>query len=122
MGRVVHTARALPAIWPVSFVLLPDAVYVRASPSSGVWQAAGAGAVVAFEADDVVGQHGWSVVVIGRAELVTDPLVLVRLGDVVPAPWATGPPDEVVRIPLELVDGGRARSSASASASGDRHG
>jgi nitroimidazol reductase NimA-like FMN-containing flavoprotein (pyridoxamine 5'-phosphate oxidase superfamily) len=110
VGRLVHTAGALPAVWPVNFLLLPDAVYMRTSSGSGVWRAAQAEAVVAFEADhiDVPGRYGWSVVVIGRAGLVQDDGALQRLRQVVPEPWATGRRDELVRIPLDLVDGRRA--------------
>lgn len=114
VGRVVHTERALPAIWPVNFVLCADAVYLRTSRGSGVWQAADTSAVVAFEADaiDSLAQYGWSVVVIARAGLVTDPVALQRLREVVPAPWASGVRGEIVRIPLELVDGRRAGRAA----------
>jgi nitroimidazol reductase NimA-like FMN-containing flavoprotein (pyridoxamine 5'-phosphate oxidase superfamily) len=110
VGRLVHTARALPAIWPFNFALLPDAVYLRTSPGSGAWRAADGEAVVAFEADDVdvQGRYGWSVVVIGRAGLVTDPATLQRLRGALTPPWATGTREEVVRISLELVDGRRA--------------
>ena len=110
VGRLVHTAHALPAIWPCNFVLLPDAVYLRTSRGSGAWRAAEGTAVVAFEADDVdaQGRYGWSVVVIGRAGLVTDAVTLQRLGEVLSVPWATGDREEVVRISLELVDGRRA--------------
>lgn len=120
VGRLVHTARALPAIWPVNFTLLPDAVYLRTSQDSGVWKAAETNAVVAFEADDVdtQGQYGWSVVVVGRAGLVTDPGTLRRLREVLPTPWATGARQEVARISLELVDGRR----AGAADHQDRHG
>lgn len=109
LGRLVHTAKALPAIWPVNFVLLPDGVHLRTSRGSGAWHAAAAGAVVAFEADDVdvQGRYGWSVVVIGTAALVTDSGSLRHLRSVLPAPWATGAGQEVVRISLELVDGRR---------------
>ena len=119
VGRLVHTAHALPAIWPVNFVLLGDDVYLRTSQGSGVWQAAAAGAVVAFEADDVdvEGRYGWSVVVIGRAVLVTDPGELRRLRQVVPAPWASGVREEIARIPLELVDGRRAGAAVHMAAS-----
>ncbi len=118
MGRLVHTANALPAVWPLNFVLLPDAVYLLTSRGSPAWQAADAGAVVAFQADDVdvQGRYGWSVVVIGSTSLVSDPVSLRRLRDVVPPPWAqqlrasglAQVCEEVVRIPLELVDGRRA--------------
>jgi nitroimidazol reductase NimA-like FMN-containing flavoprotein (pyridoxamine 5'-phosphate oxidase superfamily) len=120
VGRLVHTSHALPAIWPLNFVLLPDAVYLRTSRGSGAWRAADGAAVVAFEADDVDarGRYGWSVVVIGRAGLVTDPATLARLGDVLAPPWAAGAREEVVRISLELVDGRRAGAAGRLHAGG----
>ena len=109
VGRFVHTASALPGIWPVNFLLLTDAIYLRTSRGSGVWRGAEANAVIAFEADsfDAQGRYGWSVVVISRAALVQDDRALRQLRQLLPAPWASGEREEVVRIPLELVDGRR---------------
>lgn len=115
VGRLVHTARALPAVWPVNFLLLPDAIYLRTGHGSGAWRAAEAGAVIAFEADDIDAEarYGWSVVVIGRASLVHDDEARRRLLQVVPRPWASGEREEVVRISLELVDGRRVGAAVS---------
>ena len=114
VGRLVHTAHALPAIWPVNFLLLPDAIYLRTRLGSGAWRAADANAVIAFQADDMDAAHrsGWSVVVIGRAELVQDEGAVRRLRRVVPAPWASGEREELVRISLELVEGRRVGAAA----------
>lgn len=114
VGRLVHTARALPAIWPVNFTLLPGAIYLRTSHGSGIWRAADADAVIAFEVDDidVGGRYGWSVVVIGRAGLVHDDVALRRLRQALPGSWASGDREQVVRIPLELVEGRRAGAAA----------
>ncbi|OMI35746.1 hypothetical protein SPAR_29326 [Streptomyces sparsogenes DSM 40356] len=75
VGRVVHTRQALPAVVPVNFGLSTDgAVSLRTSAASELSRAVD-GAVVAFEADavDAAARSGWSVVLTGRAAVVTDP-------------------------------------------------
>src|SRR5215470_18115310 len=61
-GRVVFTARALPAVRPVNHLV------------------DGTGTVVAYEADEIdpATHQGWSVVVVGRAVPVTDELHRLR--------------------------------------------
>lgn len=109
IGRLVHSEQALPAIRPLTFQLLADGVYVRTSRDGSILRPADSSAVVAFEADDydLEGRYGWSVVVLGRASRVTDPLALARLAELPLVPWADGPRQEVVRISLELVSGRR---------------
>jgi nitroimidazol reductase NimA-like FMN-containing flavoprotein (pyridoxamine 5'-phosphate oxidase superfamily) len=107
VGRVVHTRHALPAVLPVNFCLDDDgAVLLRTSAASELARAVD-GAVVAFEADDVdaAAQSGWSVVVIGSAAVVTDPVQhghLVRKG---PRCWGRWPKEVFIRIEPELVTG-----------------
>ncbi len=114
LGRFVHTRHALPVVRPVNFLLLPDAVYLRTERGGSVHHAAQQGAVVAFEADDYdsAGRYGWSVVVLGRAEHVTERGRLAQLARLPLSPWATGERQEVVRVPLELVTGRRAGGPA----------
>lgn len=109
LGRLVHTQQGLPAIRPVNFVLQPEGIYLRTSDDGSVLRSADASDVVAFEVDDfdAAGRYGWSVVVLGRAQRVTDPLALGRLAELPLVPWAAGRRDQVVRIALELVNGRR---------------
>lgn len=109
IGRFVHTARALPAIWPVPFLLLPDGIYLRTVHGSGVWRGAEANAVVAFEADDAdaEGHCGWSVVVTGRAAVVQGDAALRRPQRLLPEPCSSNAREAIVRVSLELVDGSR---------------
>jgi hypothetical protein len=103
-GRVVFTDGGLPVVLPVTFLLDGDAVVFRASAGSRLATKTG-GAVVAFEADDAEPalRAGWSVSVLGRATTGPAPPALrSRL-----LPWAPGPRDEVVRIPLTRVTGRR---------------
>jgi uncharacterized protein len=71
VGRIAVTHRALPAIVPVNYVVAGSRVIFR-TETDGMLARACAGSVVAFEADDVgpEGQSGWSVLVVGLAELL----------------------------------------------------
>ncbi|MEV7982655.1 pyridoxamine 5'-phosphate oxidase family protein [Streptomyces sp. NPDC086519] len=107
VGRIVHTRGALPAVLPVNFGLDRDgAVVLRTSEASELVRAID-GAVVAFEADEVdaVAQAGWSVVVTGRASVVSDPGEHERLLREGPRSWAPSPREVFVRIDPELVTG-----------------
>ncbi|MEU5664478.1 pyridoxamine 5'-phosphate oxidase family protein [Streptomyces longwoodensis] len=107
VGRIVYTRQALPVITPVNFGLDADgAVVLRTSTASGLVHAVD-GAVVAFEADEVdADMHsGWSVVVTGRAGIVTDPAEAARLERVTPNSYAPSPEEVFVRIEPELVTG-----------------
>jgi nitroimidazol reductase NimA-like FMN-containing flavoprotein (pyridoxamine 5'-phosphate oxidase superfamily) len=71
VGRIAVTHRALPAIVPVNYVLSGSRVVFRTEPG-GMLARACAGTVVAFEVDelDPEGRSGWSVLVVGQAELL----------------------------------------------------
>ncbi|GAA3494672.1 pyridoxamine 5'-phosphate oxidase family protein [Streptomyces prasinosporus] len=107
VGRVVYTKRALPAVLPVNFSLDTDAsVLLCTSPDSDLVRAVD-GVVVAFEADefDAATRSGWSVVVTGRAAVVTDPAEHERLRQAGPAPWRPLRHAVFVRIESEVVTG-----------------
>ncbi|MFI5688029.1 pyridoxamine 5'-phosphate oxidase family protein [Streptomyces sp. NPDC051636] len=107
VGRVVHTRHALPAVLPVNFCLDGDgAVLLRTSAESELARAVH-DAVVAFEVDEVdaARSSGWSVVVTGRATVVTDPAEQERLARIGPRSWAPSPREVFVRIHPELVTG-----------------
>ncbi|WP_330310390.1 MULTISPECIES: pyridoxamine 5'-phosphate oxidase family protein [unclassified Streptomyces] len=107
VGRIVHTRHALPAVLPVNFCLDADsAVLLRTAAESELAQAID-GVVVAFEADEVDARahSGWSVVVTGRATVVTDPVEHGRLSRTGPRSWLASPQDVFIRIEPELVSG-----------------
>lgn len=108
VGRLVYTRRALPAITPVNFVLRDGAIWIWTASTSSMWQAV-RGAVVAFEADDLdrVAHSGWSVVVLGVAELVRDARKIERALADGPEPWVMGRKEHLLRIPLTAVSGRR---------------
>jgi uncharacterized protein len=108
IGRVAVNVGALPTVLPVNFALDGEAVVFRTGPGRKL-DAAVSGAVVAFEVDEVDAWYheGWSVVVQGIAQRITDPDDLERLRRLPLRPWAPGPKDDYVRIAPTIVSGRR---------------
>lgn len=108
IGRIVFTHHALPAVLPVRYVLDHEsAIVVQISKDSRLAVIVD-GAVVAFEADcfDEDARSGWSVVIIGRAELVTEPIERGRLRALDVRSWGASPPEETyIKIACDLVAG-----------------
>ena len=79
LGRIGVTNGALPTILPVNFRFDGQRILVRTSVGTKL-HAAAAGSVVAFEVDDFdpLYHSGWSVVVTGPAEELSDPDDLVE--------------------------------------------
>jgi uncharacterized protein len=108
IGRIAFTHKALPAIQPVNFALDNGAIVIRTTAGSKL-EAAARNAVVAFEVDeyDLDYHRGWSVNVVGRAHLVTDPAEVLRLSRLPLRPWASGERDSFIRIPIRVIHGRR---------------
>ncbi|MEI6622522.1 MAG: pyridoxamine 5'-phosphate oxidase family protein [Actinomycetes bacterium] len=79
VGRIAATVEFLPFIFPVNFRMYGDRILIR-TVSGTKLHAALTGQVVAFEADGFTtdGKSGWSVLVRGGAEEVTDPKELEK--------------------------------------------
>jgi nitroimidazol reductase NimA-like FMN-containing flavoprotein (pyridoxamine 5'-phosphate oxidase superfamily) len=109
IGRLVYTEHALPAIRPVRFVLADSGVLLRTTRYLALRKLAGT--LVAFEADEIdpVTHMGWTVVVLGRAERVTDleSLVLVQEPE-----DPAEPGTECVRVRIDQVSGRRVALSS----------
>lgn len=73
VGRLALCTQALPAVFPVNFVMLDDQVVIRTAPRSSLARAT-RNAVIAFEADRIDSSTGigWSVMVQGFAREVFD--------------------------------------------------
>lgn len=108
IGRVAVSLGALPAIFPVNFVLDGTSVVFRTGEGTKL-AAAVDGAVIAFEADrfDALERSGWSVMAVGTASVVTDQEERDRMRRLPLAPWVDGRRDNFVRMPLELLSGRR---------------
>jgi len=112
VGRLVYTRRALPAVTPVNYALRDGAIWIWTASASSMAQAV-RGAVVAFEVDelDMAARSGWSVTVLGVAELVVDPAEIERALELGPEPWVPGRKAHLIRIPLQMVSGRRIQVS-----------
>jgi general stress protein 26 len=105
VGRVGFNGPDGPQMLPVNYVLFRNDIFFRTEADSALAEAM-RNSRVAFEVDDIdeFMQRGWSVLVVGDAELVDDPDLLVELwGDQGPKPWAVGLRTQFVRIrPIRL--------------------
>lgn len=108
VGRVGITIGALPAIFPVNYAVVDGDIVFRTAPGSKL-AAATRNTVVAFEVDDYdsADRSGWSVLVIGRADVVHDLDVTFRVLATGPEPWAAGQRTSIVRISPDFVSGRR---------------
>lgn len=115
-GRVVFTMRALPAVHPVRHIIDGHNLIIRsntalAGPADLL--STGTAAVVAYQADSIDADTftGWSVVITGLANLVTDASELARYQEML-SPWELGEADYVVQIKPELITGIRLGGAA----------
>lgn len=108
VGRIAVSPSTGPQIFPVNFVFHHGNILFRTAPDGRL-----AGLVdetaVAFEADEIDDflECGWSVLVAGRAHLVSDPLDIPRSWADRPQPWAEGTRTLYVRIEPNEVTGRR---------------
>jgi nitroimidazol reductase NimA-like FMN-containing flavoprotein (pyridoxamine 5'-phosphate oxidase superfamily) len=107
VGRAVFTERALPAVVPVNFAVHSDAIVLCTASDTRLASAASRG-VLAFQVDDIDPQtrSGWSVVVVGVAELVESSQEQASIRSLL-RPWAPGTNDVFIRLPLRVVTGRR---------------
>lgn len=110
LGRIVFTARALPAIRPVNHVVDGDNIIIRADGGASIVSELKSepGSVVAYEADsiDAAERLGWSVIVVGVAHRVIDPDEEAMYRREL-RPWIHGARDQVIAIHAEMVTGFR---------------
>lgn len=107
VGRVAVSTPVGPRIVPVNYAMHEDAIVFRTAPYSELGTY-GWNTDVAFEIDhiDYEKHQGWSVVAIGRAELVEDPDEVAdirRSWD--PRPWAEGQRHLYLRLTWRDVSG-----------------
>ncbi|MFI9101012.1 helix-turn-helix domain-containing protein [Streptomyces fildesensis] len=108
VGRIAVTGDEGPAIVPVNYQMADGSLVFRTSPGSA--PALSIGARVAFEVDhiDEALSQGWSVLVVGSAEHVTDPDTVRHLIERTHSgPWAGGDRAMWVRIHPDRITGRR---------------
>src|SRR3546814_15471050 len=97
---------AIPAIFPVNYAIVDDLIVFRTAPGSKL-SAATEGAVVAFEVDEFDGasRSGWSVLVVGRSQVVHDLDTTFKVLDVGLEPWAACVRSALVRLAIAMISG-----------------
>ncbi|MEV0694461.1 pyridoxamine 5'-phosphate oxidase family protein [Streptomyces sp. NPDC050388] len=91
VGRIAVATPEGPAVVPVNYEVVDDAIAFRTAPDSV--PAAAVGSDVAFEVDhvDEAMSRGWSVLAVGPARVATEPDEVRRLTERAhTAPWAGG--------------------------------
>lgn len=109
VGRVAFIEDGEVTVLPVNHVVDAWAIVFRTTYGSKL-TAAVRGQRVVFEADrlDPAERAGWSVLVRGEAEHVTDPTVVERLEDLALDVWADAVDrPQWVRIPIDEISGRR---------------
>jgi uncharacterized protein len=108
VGRLIFTVNALPTVRLMNYALVDGLIVLRTATDTTVARRA-SNTVVAFEVDDLdtATSTGWSVIVTGRATLLTDSELTGRYLQVPLMPWASGVRDTFVKITTEMVEGRR---------------
>ncbi|UKY47905.1 helix-turn-helix domain-containing protein [Streptomyces inhibens] len=110
VGRVAVTVDDAPAVFPVNYTVADELIAYRTAPEAG--PAAAAGQEVALEVDhiDDAFSQGWSVLVVGRAHVVTNSYESRRLEEHAhTAPWVGDGRHQWIAIHPTRITGRRIR-------------
>ncbi|MCN9241193.1 DUF1918 domain-containing protein [Streptomyces sp. RY43-2] len=113
VGRIAVSTPDGPAVIPVNYEVVDDAITYRTMPGSV--PALAVGTEVAFEVDhlDEAMSRGWSVLVVGPAHVVADPDAVRELAEHAHTdPWAGGTREEWVSIRPRRITGRRIEPAA----------
>jgi len=107
-GRVAVCQGEVAAVFPVIYRALNRAIYFFTATGTKL-DAATRGATVSFEIDhfDVEYHHGWSVLAVGVAQEVHEPLIREITVKLPLVPWAPGSRNHLVQIWPDFVSGRR---------------
>jgi nitroimidazol reductase NimA-like FMN-containing flavoprotein (pyridoxamine 5'-phosphate oxidase superfamily) len=108
VGRVAFVVEDHPEVMPVNYGMDGDAVVFRTDPGTKL-TAALTQRSVAFQVDraDEDAGEGWSVLVVGPAQRVSDPAETARLATLGVRPWASGDKAHWVRMETRAITGRR---------------
>jgi len=107
-GRVAVSVGAIPAVFPVNYYALNGAIYFFTAEGTKL-AAATREAMVAFEIDhfDAVYHEGWSVLAVGIASEVREPVMHELVLRLPLQPWAPGSRGHLVRVWPDFLSGRR---------------
>jgi uncharacterized protein len=108
LGRLVTVVAGQPEIFPVNFVVQRQTVLFRTAEGRKLLSAVMADRV-AFEVDEYNLEEGWSVVVKGRAEAMTDSADLEKAEQAQLLTWTSNVKQHYVRIVAAEITGRRFR-------------
>ena len=116
IGHIALSIGALPAIFPVNYVVDGDSIVFRTANGTQLADST-IRAVLAFETGyiDPGGPGGWSVLVVGMASEIEDPAVRMRLLADHPTDWDPGA-DRLFRLPIDMISGTRIVKAAATAA------
>ena len=108
VGRIAVVDGGHPVIFPINYVVDSEQIMFRTAPGTKL-DAAVRTQRVAFEIDsaDPMYHTGWSVLVVGRCEEITDPQRRAEIDQLPLRPWAAGAKDHIIAISAEQVSGRR---------------
>jgi nitroimidazol reductase NimA-like FMN-containing flavoprotein (pyridoxamine 5'-phosphate oxidase superfamily) len=114
IGRVIVSIDALPAAMPVSYLVVDDEIVFRSAPGTKLTAAVNQ-TVVGFQVDniDYPARSGWSVLVVGRSEVVADAAHVAKLDSAGVPSWFAEPLPHYVSIRMQRISGRRLDSRPS---------
>ena len=114
VGRLAVVDGARPVIFPVNYVLDGEDIVFRTAPGTKVEQGPRSPACFEIDSFDRAHQAGWSVVVTGRLEEVTqyNGSLFAHASELPVHPWADGVKDHIMRLVPASITGRRIRAAA----------
>ena len=104
VGRIAVFSDSTPEIYPVNFCLDGESVVFRSAPGSKLEKLV-LDSHVAFEADGWTEEAGWSVVLRGKAEIITDDAELALCDKMPLLPWVPTVKRNYVRVEADQITG-----------------
>ena len=114
IGRLGLLSHGAPMVVPVNYAMDGDAVVFRTATGSKLAAAGRADACFEIDGFDRDARSGWSVLVTGRLEEITETQagVLERLRTLGVSPWAEGDRNHVMRLAPSRITGRRVEGRA----------
>jgi uncharacterized protein len=108
VGRVIVSIDALPAAFPVNYRLIDGAIVFRTAPGTKLTAALNH-TVVGFELDefDPATRSGWSVLIVGTSQVISDAAEIARLDRAGLDSWAPLSAPHYVQISIQRISGRR---------------
>ncbi|MFV0494886.1 pyridoxamine 5'-phosphate oxidase family protein [Mycobacterium sp.] len=106
LGRLVTNFSGEPEIFPINYVLQGEAILFRTAEGTKLFTAVASNTVL-FEADHHTATEGWSVIVRGRAQLLTSHAEIQQADAAGLYPWVATRKTNYVRVTATNITGRR---------------